>query len=333
MFTKDKWLRIFIIVLVVGVAATLIIFLIPKNKTISVSAKDTQTVVDETFEIEYEVSDPFATIKFVVKDESIIEKVAGFVNKFKAKSSGQTEVEVVASNDQTSKSCTCKVEVMPKEEPSTPSTPAEQDPNNNKPNENPDDNQNGNTNQPDDNTNQNDNNPDDNHGDNNPNGNPDDNNSNNENEQTPSNPDEQNPDGQKPEEKEPEEHKPEEKEPDTQKPDEKEPDEQEQNPNNPDENQGQPEQNPQEVVNRFKIFGVDGYILEVGDEPLFITLIFDKSVDLSQDIIFKTDEGICIVKVENASSTYELSAQNSGTILIYNASTLVGKITVEKQTI
>ena len=258
MFTKDKWLKIFIILLVVGVAATLIIFLIPKNKTIRVSAKDTQTVVDETFEIEYEVSDPFATVKFVVKDESIIEKVAGFVNKFKAKSSGQTEVEVVASNAQTSKSCTCKVEVLPKEEPSTPKDPS--DPNNNKPNENPDDNTD----------------------DNNPN--------NNEDEQTPT---------------------------------------------NPDENQSgsHPEQTPQEFVNKFTIVGVDGNILNVGDELLIITLKFDKSVDLLQGIKFETDKGITIQKVQNASATYKLSAQNSGTILVYNASTFLGKIIIEKQTI
>lgn len=297
MFTKDKWLRIFIIVLVVGVAATLIIFLIPKNKTISVSAKDTQTVVDETFEIEYEVSDPFATVKFVVKDESIIEKVAGFVNKFKAKSSGQTEVEVVASNDQTSKSCICKVEVLPKEEPSTPKDPS--DPNNNKPNENPDDNQNENTNKPDDN-------PNDNTDDNNPN--------NNENEQTPNNPDEQKPDEQKPDENEKDnsdEHKP----------------------DNTDENKEQSEQKPQEFVNKFTIVGVDGNILNVGDEILIITLKFDKSVDLLQGINFETDEGITIQKVQNASATYKLSAQNSGTILVYNASTFLGKIIIEKQTV
>ncbi len=113
MFTKDKLLKIFIAVLVVGLAATLIVFLLPKKEELKVSASDVTANVNEVFEVEYQVSDPYASIKFDVKTVGVIEKVPGTINKFLARKSGETEVEIVAYTQSDKASFQFSVMVLP----------------------------------------------------------------------------------------------------------------------------------------------------------------------------------------------------------------------------
>ncbi len=123
MSTKEKFIKVVVPCLAaVVVAVVLTICFMPKDKPLSIRLQDVKATINETFEIKYEVSDPYAKVDFEIEDENVVERVAGTINSFVAKDVGNTTIIVRAKTDSKQAVGFCKIEIEGKEEPDDSNT-------------------------------------------------------------------------------------------------------------------------------------------------------------------------------------------------------------------
>ncbi len=108
-FKKYVWICLPILAVVVAAAALLLIFL-PADAKLTITAGNVEMTEDEEVELKYEVSKPFAIVRFEVKDDNVL-KIVNF--KLSALKAGETTLKLKASLN--GESAECEVAVLIKQ--------------------------------------------------------------------------------------------------------------------------------------------------------------------------------------------------------------------------